>query len=167
MLGHSQLKSVYLNKLVWYCGVNSGLFWRSICVQEIKKIQQTTTENIQIYCAMYFVFLTAPTKRDSINLQRTVIFIYTQKINFLPSFLHEILHFKNRAIWLAESSLTHKLRARIWPLYCLCRDNNSNMIFHFRWFYFQENLIKQFFRKCKKYHFWTIFGPFCPKLNQW
>ena len=66
-------------------------FWRFICIQEITKIQQTTTENIQIYGAMYFVFLTTPTKRDSINLQRTLIFIYMQKINFIPSFLHEIL----------------------------------------------------------------------------
>ena len=52
---------------------------------------------------------------SSINLQKTLIFIYKPKINFIIHLFFEILHFKEFWNWLANSISAHNSRTGILP----------------------------------------------------
>ena len=63
------------NFKMWH---NSKFPWRSICIQIIKKIQQTTKKLLiryPGYSGHVQAHPTTPTKEDSINLQKTLIII--------------------------------------------------------------------------------------------
>ena len=68
---------------------------------KIKKFQQPAPEKLQI---CYLCTLGMPRHVQSYppkklyQLDGTLMLIYMQKINFIPDFLHKILHSKNPAI---------------------------------------------------------------------
>ena len=57
---------------------------------------------------------TVPSKSGSINLKKTLMYIYMQKFNFIQFLFHKILYtLRNITIWLAECILPHNSRLTI------------------------------------------------------
>ena len=107
--------------------------------------------------------LVAHTQNDSINLQKTLMFICMPKINFIISFFLEILHFKESCNLMADSILAHNSKTRILPDMKLVVNIKNNITFHFRLFPRKTDKI---FQKIQKTLFRGHFLIFSPKFGQ-
>ena len=107
--------------------------------------------------------LVAHTQNDSINLQKTLMFICIPKINFIISFFLEILHFKESCNLMADSILAHNSKTRILPDMKLVVNIKNNITLHFRLFPRKTDNI---FQKIQKTLFWGHFLIFFPKFGQ-
>ena len=90
------------------------------------------------------------------------MFIPMPKINFIIHFFLEILHFKNPALWLAESILA-QLETRILPDMALVVKYQKQYQFSFS-IISRKNLWQFFFKKSKKPY--SILDSFCPNFWQ-
>ena len=65
--------------------------------------------------SVYLQKKSTPSQNDSINLQKTLMFIWMPKINLSFTFFLRYYILKNLAIWLANSILAHNSRTIILP----------------------------------------------------
>ena len=129
------------------------------CRQKFNFILHAFLELLQRYGSLLFlvlrVCLVRHIQNDTVNLQKTSMFIYTPKVNCIIYFLLEILHLAG-SIW----SITRG------PEFCQMSNwwwnINNNISLHFRLFPRKSNDNSFQYNNL----IWSRFGPFLPKLKQ-
>ena len=116
-------------------------------MQKIRKIQQTTPENLQICYLTYFMHVLAcpitATKKDCTDLQKEMTLRYYTIKNPASCLTEIIVFLHSRTKILLDQGFVHKF---------------YNNIFHFS---FSENLNDKIFEKMQKKHIWH----FLPKMG--
>ena len=117
--------------------------------QKINFISHAFLEILERYANLFWVLwvcLVAHTQNDSINLQKTLMFIFMPKIHFNITRLTNTRDFEFY---------------QIWDWWC---NINNNISFYFR--LFPRKPRDKFFKVSKKHILGDILGPFCPNLSE-
>ena len=112
-----------------------------------------------------WTWLRGHTQDESINLQKTSMFICMSKINFSIHFFLETLSFKESCNLICWQNFGPQLEySEIFQIWDWPQNINNNISFHFRSFPKKSNV--KVFQKMQKTLFWGHFALFLPKFGQ-
>ena len=136
-----------------------------ICRQKNIFIHHAFVEILRRYTNLLWVlwtWLLGHTQDESINLQKTSMFICMSKINFSIHFFLEILSFKESCNLICWQNFGPQLEySEIFQIWDWPQNINNNISFHFRSFPKKSNV-----EKCKKPYSEVILLYFCPNLDK-